>query len=114
MTNKKTLTSILSVVAGLAVAFVSTPAHADGGLCTINNINTDWGGKFQIKCNEYANSFSVFPGQVCNTFTTSADTIKVYFSLAQSALLSGKKLRVTTNGTAPCTTYIMYMELDNN
>jgi hypothetical protein len=111
MTNRKNLIGVLSLVAGLVVASISTPARADGGTCTIANLNTDSSGKVQIKCSQYPNSFSASVGQSCNGNVATADSIKVYWSLAQAALLSGKKLTVISNPACP--TYIQYMQLDS-
>src|ERR1017187_6897192 len=110
MTHKKTLISALSLVAGLAVASVSTPAHATTvNPCVVTALNTDNASNFTLSCSGTWYGASV---GTCGSTTTTIDAVKEYLSVAQAALLSGKNLVIVTNGTAGCTTKIVYMELD--
>jgi len=108
MANKKTLVGVLSVVAGLAVAFVSTPAHAaPPNPCVVSKINTDYANGINVLCTGSSVWYHAGPGNCGAT----SDGVKGYLSVAEAALLSGKNLVIFLNGATGCTNEIVYMEM---
>jgi len=98
----KNLVLALSMVAGgSAVATRSLPAQAgDGEICSVTQVAWEdgFGGNLQIFCSgaaRYAFGWAPSGSPACPV--ASMDTRKAWLSLAQSALLSGKKLSINTS-----------------
>ena len=109
MTSKNVSATVLAVITSLIVASASKPATAAlVDPCVVTAMNSDAANNLTISCNG-----TWYHAQVgdCGGTTTTIDAIKVFVSLAQAALLSGKNLSIDTNSAAGCTTSIIFMQL---
>lgn len=91
MTTKKYFINNFSLAAGLLVACVSAQAFAQGGpfYCTPIAVNADPTGALTVCCsyNGGCRYWWAWPNDSANN---TPDTIRIYLSMIQSALLSGK------------------------
>jgi len=99
--NKATkLSTLVAMASFVALATGNVPAFASEG----SGMSTVWDvyaapGMIRIHLtndsNEYYSYTSAPAG--CPTWAQTADTLKLYSAMAQSAMLSGKQLRITYN-----------------
>ena len=103
-----------TIVLGISIAVVSlfaTPRQAEAAAvsCTVTGVAYDDGPRLIVNC-----SGTYYYGQsATGCQSKSVDTLKVWNSMAQAALLSGKKLQVETQTATGCTGYIGLIWLNN-
>ena len=111
--SSKSLRAALGLVATLAVAATTTLAHADAsGTTTVNAVEYS-SGQLLIQLSTGVNYIGTTGAPAgCTSFNQSVDTLKAWTSMAQSALLSGKRLKVyfTTCSSVP---YIQTLDIWN-
>lgn len=102
--NKNTISRLFSVAALGTLAFTSEPAQAaTKSSCTVQYaaIQND---HLMLKCVGDANEYNAIgPGWTACGSRVTAETFKIFGSMTQSALLSGKTLTFNhfTDGTCP-------------
>jgi hypothetical protein len=91
----KTCRAVLSVSAILAIAMATTPVRADAtSVVTVNAVEYT-NGMLLIQLSTGQNYHAVTSAvSGCTANNQSLDTLKVWASMAQSALLSGKRLKI--------------------
>ena len=93
---------VFGLIAGLAITLVATRAHAAAATNTVNSVEYTWNDTLLIQQTGGVN-FHAFkndqPG--CAGWTRSADVLKAWQSLSQSALLSRKSVTIYYDNTCP-------------
>ena len=100
MTFKRIMPVTLMLAAVGVIGTSAAPAHAASVTCTVTRVNwySGSGGTVQILCNgAYYYGFSNTSGSCAGA---GVNATKVWASLAQSALLSGKSLYLVYSGTS--------------
>ena len=103
MTFKKALSTFAALTIGLVT---SSAAFAANYTCVPTAVNSDNGSWITLTCNG-ANYYAQ-PGNCGN----SLDAVKMYLSIAQAALLSGKSINIATSSASGCTTHFVWMQLN--
>jgi hypothetical protein len=98
--NKKTLSAVLALTAGLVVAATSAPAFANV-TCVPTAINTDNLSRITIQCG--GAWYNAQPG-VCSA---TVESVKMMLSLSQAAMLAGKNIEIATS----CSTHVVWMNM---
>jgi hypothetical protein len=99
MTKNKTLSTLLSLFAGLAVSVVSASAlAADGQITQVEYLANTTSPVLMIQLNGNAtvNYLAQQTSPGCGIANLSVDTIKLFHSMAQSSLLAGKNVTLYT------------------
>jgi hypothetical protein len=100
-TTKK-LAAIVTLGAAMAATFVATRAYAAGGVGPVSQVeyNADGGSnpRLMIQINGAGTNYFVQQSSPCSGVPSqSIETIKMFLSIAQASLLSGKKVTLYTN-----------------
>ena len=104
-TNLRKMRSLTSLfVACLTLA--GPAAAAVTATCVPDAVNTDSRGAITISC--AGTWYFAQPGVCGNT----QDSVKMYLSVAQAAILSGKKIDLATPSDAACANHIVFLQLD--
>jgi hypothetical protein len=97
----KTLSRTVALAAALVVTGANMKAFAASSIAqdTVNVIEYTQGGSFAllVQLNNGVNYTAFLTSPGCNLPALTIDTVKAWQSLAQSALLAGKKLKVYFN-----------------
>jgi uncharacterized membrane protein YjfL (UPF0719 family) len=111
--NAKICRAALALSASLAIITATTLVQADvTSVTTVNSLEYGWGNLLiQLSTGQnYLGVTSAVGG--CTANNQSVDTLKVWASMAQSALLSGKRLKIYFT-TCSNTAYINGVDLWN-
>ena len=101
-TTKK-LTTIVSLGAAMAATFVAAPSSAAGGVGPVTQVeyNADGGSNprlmIQINGVGSTNYFAQQTSPCSGVPGQSIETIKIFLSIAQASLLTGRKVTLYTN-----------------
>ncbi len=88
----------VGALAGVAL-FASTVLAAEKNPCSVDRVDTD-GNRIAIWCSGDSNVYYIFKTGYNTCTGASVDTMKMWLSQAQSALLSGKPLQFFYNAPA--------------
>ena len=106
MNFKKSVRNFVALSAGFALVAVSSLARAVDVTCVPDSVNSDPSSNITVYCN--GNWYFAQPGICGNT----VDSIKLYFSTVQAAILSGKTVSLVTPTDATCKTHIVFLQLN--
>ncbi len=96
---------LASLLIGLSLLLVTSSASANV-LCSPTAVNSDSAGHITVQCDG-----TWYFGQA-NVCGANIDAVKMWLSLIQAAILSGRVLRIATSQSSGCENYLIWLQMD--